>query len=58
MLCCIKKCLTKTVDFLCRKWSGFTNSTNADEEVTLDENVIENVTKFSYLGDALSFEEA
>ena len=36
----IRKYLTKVaVDFVCRKCSGFANSTEVDEKVTLDGNV-------------------
>ena len=36
---------------MCRKCSGFTCSTYADEEMTLDGDVMEKVAKFLYLGD-------
>ena len=48
----IRKCLTKVVDFVCRK-CDFTDSTEVDEKVKLDGRVIEKVAKFSYQGDDL-----
>ena len=42
------------VDFVCRKCSGFRGCTYADEEGTLDGDVIEKVAKFSYLLGVLS----
>ena len=48
--CVQKKCKKKTT----RKSSGFTGSTYADKEVTLDGDATENVAKLSYLGDVLS----
>ena len=47
----IRKCLTKVV---CRKCSNFTDSSKFDEEVTINGNVLERVTKFSHLGNVLS----
>ena len=44
----------KRVNFVCKKSSGFTGSTYADEEVTLDGDATENVAKSSYLGDVPS----
>ena len=43
-----RKCLTKVVDFAFRKCSGFTGSTEVNEEVTIDSDIIEKVAKFSY----------
>ena len=48
------KRISKAVDFVCRKCSGFTGSTYADEEVTLNGDVIEKVAKFLYFVDVLS----
>ena len=45
------KYLSKAADFLCRKCSGFTGSIFADEEVTIDGDVIKKVAKFSHLED-------
>ena len=51
----MQKCLSKIEDFVCRrKCSEFTGNTYADEEVTLDRDVIKKVAKFLYLGDVLT----
>ena len=50
----IRKCLSKAVDFECKKCSGSKSSTYADEEVTLDDDITEKVTKFSHLENILS----
>ena len=47
-------CLSKAVDFVCRKCSGSTRNTENDENVTLNGNVIKKYMKFSYLEDLLS----
>ena len=41
-----RKCLSKAVDFGCRIYSDFKGSTQADKEVTLDDDVVEKVAKF------------
>ena len=46
--------LSKALDFVCRKCSSFTSSAEDDGDVTIDGNVMEKMTKFSYLGDVLS----
>ena len=52
MLLNTRSALPKTVNCVCRKYSGFTGNPEDDEDVTLD-NVIKKVTKFSYRGDVL-----
>ena len=44
--------LTKLADFECKKYFGLTG--DADGDVTVDDDITENVAKFSYLEDVLS----
>ena len=44
----IQKCLSKTVDFVCRKCFDFTSNAEDDGNGIVNGNVIEKVTKFSY----------
>ena len=48
------KCPSKAVNFVSRKCSASTGNAENDGDVTLHGDVIQNVTKFSYLGDVLS----
>ena len=41
------------INFVCRKCSGSSDSADNDGDVSLDGDVIEKMTKFSYLEDAL-----
>ena len=45
--------VSKTVDFVCRNCFGSIGNTEDDEDLTLNGDFIEMVTKFSYLGDVL-----
>ena len=46
----IRKYLSRAVDFVCRKCSGSTCNVDDEKGVTLDSNVIENVTKIFISG--------
>ena len=51
-----RKCLTKTVDFVCKKCSSSTGNVEDNEDVTLDGDVVEKLTKCSHLEDVHSSE--
>ena len=54
MISPLQNCQTKAIDLASKKCPGFTSSTNVDEEMTLDDDVIEKITKFLYFGDVIS----
>ena len=49
-----RKCLTKVVDFVGKKCSGFTGSTDSNEEVITGGDVVKKRQNFYILGDVLS----
>ena len=53
----MRKCLTKIVDFVCKKCFDFTDITEVDQKLTLNGDVIGNIAKLYILGMFLALEE-